>query len=82
LADFISIALFSFKNGWASCSYPTGYVFEEKALLAFRYLLDKDLACLEFWLAPYQSTLIILFVLSSTDAAWNYACCTAISAFF
>ena len=47
-----------FKNGWASCSYPTGYVFEEKALLAFRDLLDKDFECLELWLAPYQSTLV------------------------
>jgi hypothetical protein len=61
LADLISIALFPFKNGWASCSYPTGYVFEEKALLAFRYLLDKDFACLELWLAPYQSTKVIFF---------------------
>jgi hypothetical protein len=26
-------------------------------LLAFRYLLDKDFACLELWLAPYQSTI-------------------------
>ena len=52
------LPFFPFKNGWASCSYPTGYVFEEKALLAFRYLLDKDFACLELWLAPYQSTLV------------------------
>ena len=67
LADFISIALFPFKNGWASCSYPTGYVFEEKALLAFRYLLDKDFACLELWLAPYQSTIYIIIYIMWID---------------
>ena len=30
-------------------------------MLAFRYLLDKDFACLELWLAPYQSTVFFFF---------------------
>ena len=61
------LPFFPFKNGWASCSYPTGYVFEEKALLAFRYLLDKDFACLELWLAPYQSTIYIIIYIMWID---------------
>ena len=73
MADVISIALFPFKNGWASCSYPTGYVFEEKALLAFRDLLDKDFECLELgWLPTNQHIYIYTDIHTLLTSAYIY----------